>query len=201
MSQPPFSFVGRLDTSPLKEKLVSTPQLFGLHTWRSDVYAHSDMKDIWVRYNAESKIGARFNDMHYPEWYPCYWKHLKPMVDLVVQPLMAAVQGESLGGVLITKLPPGACVKRHIDKGWHAQFYEKFYVAVKNAPGAVFGFEGGDIAPNEGDVYCFNNGIPHWVNNFSTEDRISMIVCIRTNQQNREYGSNYGFCVDKYSLV
>ena len=71
-------------------------------------------------------------------------------------------------------------IARHTDAGWHAQYYDKFFVPVLNAEGAVFGFDDGIIAPKLGQAWWFDNSNPHWVDNNSDTDRIAMIVCIRT---------------------
>lgn len=169
-----------VDVSALKQSLIDHAFLFDQHPERRCSYAspHNGMTDIWVRYNQHDRIGPSFNDEHVPIWYPCI-KHIPQVVPVVAQ-LMQFVAGEMLGGVLITKLPPGGKIARHIDYGWHAGYYDKFYIPIKNADGSVFAFDDGVINPEEGEVYWFDNSVPHWVENNSDEDRISMIVCIRT---------------------
>jgi hypothetical protein len=93
---------------------------------------------------------------------------------------MHIVDGERLGGILITKLPAGGHIARHTDAGWHAQYYDKFYVPILNHKGSVFGFDDGIIEPELGEAWWFDNSNPHWVDNKSDCDRIAMIVCIRT---------------------
>jgi quercetin dioxygenase-like cupin family protein len=136
------------------------------------------MSDIWVRYNDIKNLGEKFNDEHDSVWYPVA-KRI-PEVFPIVFGIMSAVSGERLGGVLITKLPPGGKIERHTDHGWHARYYDKYYVGIQT--GGVFGFEDGDIRSNEGDVYWFDNSIPHWVINDSDKDRVSLIVCIKRFQ-------------------
>jgi hypothetical protein len=60
-----------------------------------------------------------------------------PVRDIVF-PLMAAVRGERLGGVLITRIKPGQICKPHTDPGWHARYYEKFAVQIEAAPSRRF---------------------------------------------------------------
>lgn len=88
-----------------------------------------------------------------------------------------------LGGILITRVPPGGEIKPHVDAGWHAGYFSKFYVAVQNEPGAVFGWDDGEIHAKTGEAYWFRNDVPHWVRNDSGADRIAMIVCIRTEKR------------------
>ena len=166
-----------IDVGDLAEKLKDD-SLFGEFSFRKEKYAHTDMKDIWVRYNHIDMIGERFNDEHSSVWYPV--AHKLPEAVIICAQLMALVNGERLGGVLITKLPPGCEIKPHIDKGWHAEYYQKYFVPIANEKGAVFGFEDGNIEPMPGEVWEFDNSVPHWVKNDSNSDRIAMIVCIKT---------------------
>lgn len=174
------------DVQPLKKALELHTQLFGLFKQRATAYGspHTDMTDIWVRYNAISnfdpKNPARFNEEHDPVWYPSYYA--LPELKSIIFPLMALTDGERLGGVLITKLAPGGEIKPHTDAGWHAGYYEKFYVPIKNGKGSIFGFPEGDVEAKEGCVYWFRNDVTHWVKNNSGEDRIAMIVCIKTDK-------------------
>jgi hypothetical protein len=92
---------------------------------------------------------------------------------------MSMVNGERLGGVLITRLPPGGEITAHTDGGWHAEYYNKYYVPIKNLAGSIFGFIDGVIDPNIGEVWKFDNSVPHWVKNNSSEERIAMIICIK----------------------
>lgn len=174
-----------LDVVALRLALVRQPELFGLRTARADVDAspHTQMTDIWARYNAPEHLAqgpAAFNGEHDSVWYP--EAAFIPQVRPVVFDLMRRVEGERLGGVLITKIPPAGRIAPHVDGGWHAGYYEKYYVPIQNEPGAVFGFEEGEIHAIPGEAYWFNNSRLHWVENHSTCDRIAMIVCIRSHK-------------------
>jgi len=172
-----------VNVAQLCKSLERNSDLFDQHPERRSAYSspHNGMTDIWVRYNAYDRFGDGFNDEHVPVWYPCLRRI--PQVLPVVFDIFQFVGGEMLGGVLITKLPAGGKIESHVDSGWHAGYYDKFYVPVKNAEGSVFCFEDGVIYPEIGSVYWFNNSVPHWVENNSNEDRISMIVCIRTMER------------------
>ena len=151
---------------------------------------HIEMTDIWARYknimpNLESGDFSDISDEHDSIWYP----HARKLKDIkkICADIMHHVQGTRLGGVLITKLPPGGKIAWHTDSNWHANYYDKFWVPIQNAHGAVMKFSGLPddpwdeitIDPYEGDVHWFNNSYPHAVFNNSDKDRIGMIVCIR----------------------
>lgn len=147
---------------------------------------HSEMTDIWVRYkNPEQclKTGdwSAFTEKHESDWL----KDISTIKDMCYK-LMSFLDGEQLGGVLITKLPAGGKIAPHTDGGWHASYYDKYFVPIKNEKGAKFCFEDGEIEPEAGEVYAFRNDKLHWVENNSSEDRIAMIICIKQNKLSKE---------------
>ena len=117
---------------------------------------HSQVTDIWARYKdpascIESGDWSTMGDEHESVWL----KEI-PSVRRIAGSLMGFLDGEQLGGVLITKLQPGGSIDSHIDAGWHAEYYDKYYIPIKNAKGAYFAFEGDNrIEPEAGDVYAF----------------------------------------------
>jgi quercetin dioxygenase-like cupin family protein len=174
-----------LDVLPLQKELLANLDEFDKYDYRRTFpnSPHAQMNDIWARYNDVRPFEAKgslegFEAEHDSIWYPVIDKI--PSVKNVVFDLMRIVDGERLGGVLITKLPPGGHIARHTDAGWHAQYYDKFYVPILNSEGSTFGFDDGIINPDLGDAWWFDNSNPHWVDNKSDTDRIAMIVCIRT---------------------
>lgn len=176
-----------LDVLPLQKELLANYDEFGKYDYRASFpnSPHSQMNDIWVRYNDikpfEEKGSLQgFEAEHDSIWYPVLDK--LPSIKRVVFELMRQVEGERLGGILITKLPSGGKIARHTDAGWHAQYYDKFYVPILNSKGSIFGFEDGIIEPTLGQAWWFDNSNPHWVDNNSDTDRIAMIVCIRTEK-------------------
>jgi hypothetical protein len=172
-----------LDVLQLQKELIANYDEFDkINLRRLGNSPHKEMTDIWARYNSldnydENNAGT-FNAEHDSVWYPVVDKI--PSVKTVIFDLMRLVDGERLGGVLITKLPAGGHIARHTDAGWHASYYDKFYIPILNSKGAIFGFDDGDIKPELGQAWWFDNSNPHWVDNKSNTDRIAMIVCIRT---------------------
>jgi hypothetical protein len=170
----PYLFDARHAVRELENAAV-----WNLHGQRKAQYAHVAMSDVWVRYNAiENFHGdlAAFNEEHESVWYP-EAKVLPAVVDLVFQ-VMTAVRGERLGGVLVTKIPPGGSVAPHRDVGWHAGYYDKFAVQLKGTPEQGFCFEGYRLSALPGQCYTFDNAQTHWVENPTDEERMTLIVCI-----------------------
>lgn len=177
----------KVDVAGLKAKLSLLNNLFGEYPYRGNIEGgpHSEMQDIWIRYNdvkpfIESDDFSKFADEHNSIWYKS--ADLMPVKKIIFD-LMSYVSGERLGGVLITKLPPKGKIAPHVDGGWHASYYEKYYVPIQNSEGSIFCFEDGEIHPEDGDIYWFDNSYLHWVNNDSNKDRIAMIICIKTSDR------------------
>ena len=175
-----FQFVKTVDVEPLAAQIEAHPELWNTQGYRKTMEPHAQMSDIWVRYNQIERLGPAFNDEHVPMWYPA-WKELPALRDIIFR-LMADVDGEMLGGVLITRIPAGCEIRPHIDRGWHVDYYDKFYVQLKSEPGADFCCGDEVLNPKPGEVWRFDNRDLHWVINNSPGDRMTLIVCIRTDK-------------------
>ena len=181
-----FLKVADADVSYLNAEIAALPGLWDAHSFRRTAPGtpHSGMSDIWIRYNAFENLKAEnpaaFNVEHDSVWYPAYYQ--LPALKDIIFPLMELVDGERLGGVLITRIPPGHGIDKHVDKSWHVDYYDKFYVSLQSQPGAKF-FCGDEVLePETGDIWRFDNRLEHWVRNESDKDRITLIICIRTEK-------------------
>lgn len=115
-------------------------------------------------------------------WYPVAddVPELRGIVDSVLSHLGPV----ELGGVLITRIPPGEGVAPHIDTGWHAEYYyDKYGVQLLGNSEQGFCFNGHCVSAESGEVYWFNNQEKHWVYNDSNEDRMTMIICVRPKEK------------------
>lgn len=168
----------RFDVRAVQDELAEFP-LWDQYRWRTEhpQSPHREVSDIWVRYNALENLGPHFNEIHESVWYPVA-AELPNVVELVFD-VMRQVEGEHLGGVLITKIPAGKQVYPHVDAGWHALHYEKFAVQIHGNAEQSFCFDDENLSALPGELYTFNNQARHWVVNPSGEDRITLIVCIR----------------------
>lgn len=176
-----------LDVSDVNLQLAAHPELWDQFSMRRTAPGtpHSGMQDIWVRYNDVRPFIARgsmagFNEEHVPIWYPSWYK--VPALRPLVLGLADLVHAEMIGGVLITKIPPGHRIDPHADKGWHVSYFaDKFYISLQAAPGAQFHTTDEFIEPAVGDCWRFDNRREHWVSNDSDRDRVTLIVCLRTD--------------------
>ena len=176
----------RLDISRARAELADNLHLFGEFNARAEAGPiHAQMSDIWLRYGDVSQMTLTGDYSKISNEHDSVWLKDLPELKRVCFDVMALVDGERLGGVLITKLPPGGEILPHSDQGWHADYYDKYFVPLENENGAVLGFDEGVIMPLIGDVWAFDNSYTHWVKNNSKSDRIAMVVCIKQNKYNR----------------
>lgn len=165
---------------PLSLALKRNPTLWNKHSdrTRTEDSPHREADDIWVRYAAAGMEEGK--QPHDSVWYPSY--RMLPQIREIAFGVMGLVSGERLGGVLITRIPPGGKVSPHQDHGWHAEYYSKFAVQVESHPQQAFCYEDGQLVTAPGDIYWFDNQQTHWVINDSPVERITLIFCIRTDQ-------------------
>ena len=172
-----------IDTTPLVAALDAHPELWNRHRLRTQgtLSPHRDAEDIWLRFRHFSDLvkPGTYTGPHWPVWYPA-WKKLPEFHDLVYR-LMATARATHLGGVLITRVPPGNKIHRHHDRGsWHAEFHNfKIYVALKSNAGCVNEFEGETFTMEDGEAWWFDNQVEHECRNDGETDRISLIVATR----------------------
>jgi hypothetical protein len=169
---------------PLLDQLAAQPQLWNQNVFRTGgEYTgnpHQRIDDIIVRFNDWKNWNgdrAAFNEEHESVWWGPYL--CLPAIKPLVFDLMRWMYAERLGMVLITRIPPRTNVERHVDRGWHARHYLKFAVQLKSAPGQKFCYDSMELETKPGDLYAFNNSIPHWVENPTDEERITLIMCLR----------------------
>lgn len=167
----PYTF----EVEPLLEALGQHPLLWdeiNLRTSRADS-PHRESQDIWIR------CAADFRDFSIP--HRSVWYHPAdklPVREICIE-MMALIHGQTLGGVLITKVPPGKQIYPHVDEGWHARNYEKYAIQLASSPGQSFEFEGQSLNVEPGESFWFDNAFSHWIKNPTNEERITLIMCIR----------------------
>ena len=96
--------------------------------------------------------------------------------------LMAAVHGERLGRCMINKLRPGGVIYPHADTPVHAEYWDRFHIVLQSAPGSMFRCGSEKVNMQTGEVWWFNNRLEHEVINNSADNRIHLIVDIRTSK-------------------
>jgi hypothetical protein len=176
-----------IDVAHIVAAIHRQPELWNRHRLRKDRpdSPHVAMDDIWIRANDLNKCkDGGFNDPHFSIWYDAAFA--LPVRQLIFW-VMTRVEAEQLGGVLITRLPPGGRIDPHADLEWHALWYQKYYLSLKSAPGVTFHVENESINPKVGEIWLIDNTKPHWVVNDSDDDRVTLIICAKTERYEERY--------------
>jgi hypothetical protein len=180
----------KVSVDPLLLAIKRKPEL-----WREDTYLRDypqgpfgDTDTIMLRFPVKSvkqteeevKDHLSKYDQHENIDYPAfaYLVEARP----IIFGLMATVQGERLGRVMINRLKPGGKVFPHADTPSHAEYYSRHHIVIQSGPGCNFRCGNETINMPKGTVWWFNNKLEHEVVNNSSDDRIHMIVDIKTRK-------------------
>lgn len=181
---------GGIDVMPLLLAIKRRPDL-----WKEDTYLRDypqgpfeQIESIMLRFpvkgvyetEEELKNHQSTYDQHENIDYPAY--KLLPEARPLVMNLMAYVGGERLGRVMINKIAPGGVIYPHADTPAHAEYYSRFHIVLQSQPGVVFRAGDEQVYMATGEVWWFDNKQEHEVINNSADDRIHMIVDIRTSR-------------------
>lgn len=177
-----FQLMANINIVPLMIQVARQADL-----WKADTYLRDypqgpfgDTETIFLRFPPSSvtDMERSTKDQH-----ECVWMdgalHL-PAARQMIFNLMATVEGERLGRVMINKLRPGGRIYPHADTPAHAEYWDRFHIVLQSLPGNNFRCGDETIHMRTGEVWWFQNAVEHEVVNNSADDRIHMIVDIRT---------------------
>lgn len=171
-----------IDVQPLMLQITRQPQL-----WKADTYLReypqgpfNDVDTIFLRFPPASvtELERSNKDPH-----ECVWMdgaiHL-PAARRMIFSLMASVEGERLGRVMINRIRPGGRIYPHADTPEHANYWDRTHFVLQGLPGSAFRCGDEQVQMATGEVWFFRNELEHEVQNASAADRIHMICDIRT---------------------
>ncbi len=171
-----------VNVGPLMTAIARQPELWDEYTLRTATKGtpHSQVSDIWLWFNDLSEKAAEdiVNDK---EVVPYHGWYALPPARIIVLDLMRYVEAHRLGRVIITKLPPGGVIEPHVDGGAPATYFTRYQLALQSRPGAVFAIGDEQVNFRDGEVWLINNQVEHSVVNNSDDDRIVMIMDMRTD--------------------
>lgn len=177
-----------VDTTPLLHTLQRKPELWNAHRFRTTFTntPHGQVDDIMLRYAAPDRLTDPDNTQPvYDEqacvFYPA-WQEL-PQVRPIVLDLMRRVSAYELSRVLITRLHPGARILPHADKGGaytDAPDVARYHICLQGLPGSLYRTGDEVVNMRTGEVWWFNALVEHEVQNNSADDRIHLLVDVRT---------------------
>lgn len=172
-----------IDVIPTALALARQPELWNAHHERRSVVgtSHLDTSDIWIRFNSLNNLDKPYKEFigpHESVWHDAYYK--LPQLRKIIFDVMARCEGVRLGGVLITKIPPGKAVLPHTDKGWHPEYYNtKIYIPILTNEFVINRCVDETVIMEQGSAWYFNNTVEHEVVNNGDSERITLIICLR----------------------
>lgn len=173
-----------IDVAEVVSQIEAHPELWNQHDDRltREGSPFVGTSDIWLRYRRVDDLTSleRYREPHFAEFYHAW--HLLPALHPIVFDLMARIKAVYLGGIMITRIPPGGRVAPHHDRGsWHAEFMDtKVYVGLKSNDLCVNTCEDEQTVIHAGEAVIFNNLLTHSVENRGETDRWTLICCFRT---------------------
>ncbi len=179
-----------LDVIPLRHAITRHPELWNKNRFRTTYQntPHKDVDDIWLRYSEmkdTSDISETINVLSATKavWYEGA-KTLSQFKPIVLD-LMRRVEAYELERLLITRIVPGGVILPHADDQGpyvHLGDIARYHVVIQGLPGSLFRCGDETVCMETGDVWWFNAHEVHEVLNNSTDDRIHMLVDVRTMQ-------------------
>jgi len=176
------------DVSLINQQLADNPTL-----WHPDTFIRDyeqgpigDVESVILRFSKYSgaqqtrmKTAGIYFDIHENIDYNAY-SVLNAVYPLVMQ-LMQFAGGTRLGRIVINKIKPGGRIYEHRDELTHANYYSRFHIVLKSKEGNRFICGDEEVHMQEGTIWWFDNTEVHEVINESTEDRIHVIVDIKSD--------------------
>jgi hypothetical protein len=177
-----FQPIAKVDPVLLVNQIMRQPDL-----WKADTYLRDypqgpfgDTDTIFLRFPPASvtELERGEKDQHECIWMDG-WLHLSAARSIVFG-LMSKVEGERLGRVMINRLRPGGRIYPHADTPVHADYWDRYHVVLQAGPGCNFRCGEETVQMATGECWWFQNAIEHEVVNNSADDRIHLIIDIRT---------------------
>jgi hypothetical protein len=180
-----------IDCGGLLHQITVQPELWNAYPLRSRYGDHTTTDDILLRYVAFDPIdddmahaAMELECINYPPFAQL------PMAVPVIFGLMARVNGERLGRVFVSRLPPEAAIARHSDRNQAVErdypnhirpavYYERYQLTLAAADGVIFRCADEQVFMPPGSIWWFDHRAEHEVINRSAQDRIAMTIDIR----------------------
>lgn len=177
-----------VDVMPLLLALHRQPEL-----WHEDTYIRNypqgpfgEVDSIMLRFPEKALVDSvaaqqaflAEHDQHESIDYPAY--AALPEARPLIMNLMTYVGGTRLGRCLINRIVPGGRITPHADSADHAEYYDRHHIVIQAAPGVDFRCGEEHAMMQTGEIWWFENAIEHEVVNNSGQDRIHLIVDIRS---------------------
>ena len=170
-----------LHTMPLVLALAQQPHLWDRHQIRTTAPGTpvAACSDILLRFQplADTETAHLATpDPHQSVWYPA--SATLPQARPLIFECMRLVEGERLGRVLLTRLPPGGHILPHRDADQNSHFFNFFHLPLLGSEHTPFRCGDETVVMQPGEAWWFNNVEEHELLNQGQEERLTLIVAI-----------------------
>lgn len=179
-----------VDVMQLMAALHRQPEL-----WHADTYMRDypqgpfgETDSVLLRFpvksvkETEAEVADHLSryDQHECVDYPAYGS--LPEARPLIMNLMAYVGGTRLGRCIINRVMPGGHIFPHADTPAHAEYWQRHHIVISAQPGVVFRCGDEQVSMRTGEIWWFDNAEVHEVINNSGEERIHLVVDIRSDR-------------------
>ena len=162
------------DLEPIKGELAGNRGAWHSQTGRQDrVGVQAETNGIPLRGLRRSKImGRRRRDVHESR-YTTLAGQFPAATDLLER--LAEDLGGQLGRAKFARLPPGAVVKPHADRGRYYRVRDRYHCVIESRGGSSLTAGGESVRMQPGEIWWFDNKAIHSARNDSDLPRIHLI--------------------------
>lgn len=162
------------DLKPIKGELADNRGAWHSQTGRQDrVGVQAETNAIPLRGLRRSKImGRRRRDVHESR-YTTLAGQFPATSDLLER--LADDLGGQLGRAKFARLPPGAVVKPHADRGRYYRVRDRYHCVIESRGGSSLTAGGESVRMQPGEIWWFDNKAIHSARNDSDLPRIHLI--------------------------
>ena len=163
-----------LDFEPIKSELAGNRGAWLSQTGRQDrVGVQAETNGIPLRGLRRSRImGRRRRDVHESRYTTLAEQF--PATTGLLERLAQMLEGE-LGRAKFARLPPGAVVKPHADRGRYYKVRDRYHCVIESRGGSTLTAGGESIRMQPGEIWWFDNKAIHSARNESDLPRTHLI--------------------------
>lgn len=171
---------------PLAHAVAKNEHLWNQNRFRTEFpnTPHVDVDDIWLRFSDPEKCTNTSNVIgdDKPIWYLDNI-HLLSEAKPIILDLMRWTCAYELGRVLITRIPPGGKILAHRDDAGdyvNMRDIARYHVVLQGLPGSLYHCGNETVNMRTGQIWWFAAKELHAVENESEDDRIHLLIDLRT---------------------
>jgi quercetin dioxygenase-like cupin family protein len=164
----------KVDVQPVLSEILAHSSAWAEQTGRqSRIRVQAETNGIPLRGLRRSKImGRRRRDVHETRYTSMAM--LFPRTVALLEGLADELDGD-LGRAKLARLPPGARVLPHVDRGEYYEFHDRYHLVVDSRGASLLQAGGEEIRMRTGELWWFDNKAVHSARNESQHHRTHLV--------------------------